>query len=182
MAFCWRGAVICACGLAIFAGCVSGPPKPKSLVRQSKKAYKNSDYSGTMRGFEKVLDTTPYVLNRSRYKDEIEMYHDAQIKYGLATAQKLETEGRLIDAWIYYVQLSVVDPDRRECQQAVNEAARLRLRIAEDFTRDAKTALANGRVHDAALAASQGLWYGGEEAEQILRDASQHGGIGTKRG
>ena len=154
---------LCLCMLTVLCGCASGPPKPRKLIYQAKKAHRSGDYGTTLRNFEKVLDTTPHVLNRSHYRDEIDLYRDAQIHYGLSEAKRAEAGGRLIDAWVYYAQVSVVDEARDECARAAEEASRLKRAVADDFLARAADAEARRDPHRALVAACQSLWYGGDE-------------------
>ena len=165
--------------LGLLAGCASGPPSPRKLIYQAKKAYQAGDYRGTMVCMEKVLDTAPHVLQRSQFADEIQLYNDAQIKHGMAWAQTLEQSGQLIDAWIIYAQVAVVRPEREECRKAAIEALRLQKLIADRFLQEAQSALRAGDRHGALMAASQSFWYGGgDPAMEVFRSAAgSHDGV-----
>ncbi|MCL4217522.1 MAG: hypothetical protein KJ052_11035 [Candidatus Hydrogenedentes bacterium] len=164
-------------GFLLLAGCAGGPPKPAKSIRQAKKAHKASDHETVLKEFEYIIDTAPGVLSRKRYQDEIDLYRDSQITYGLAQAEAAEQEGRLIDAWIYYVQLSKVDENREECAQAAESAIKTFQAISSDFLEKARTAEATGNRQEALVFAAQALWYGGGDDARALFLELQGGGI-----
>ncbi len=166
--------------ITLLAGCATGPPKPASLIRQAKKASKMGDDATVLRRFETVIDTTPYVLNRKRYADEIELYRNSQIAYGFERARAAESAGQLIDAWVWYYQTSLVDDERAECQEAAGEAERLRLAIAADYSVQAERCLDRGDSWGAMLLSAQSIWYGGgEPAAQVFCSAAHPFGPGA---
>lgn len=152
----------------VSAGCASGPPKPGRVLRQAEKAYQTGDYQTTLTCFEKVIDTTPWILQRSRYEDSLVHYEDAQIQFGLAKAKQAELAGNLIEAWVWLVQISLVNETREECIAAEKDALRIKVAISDDFLKQAEEKSSSGKGCDAAILALQSLWYQQNDPAQSL--------------
>ncbi len=165
--------------LLLVPGCVStsSGPNPRSLVKQADKAFTNGDLEAGLRNMQLILDTTPWVLDQSRYSDAIKQYRDAQIEYGFQQARNEEASGNYVKAWVWYVQTSMVDPDREECTKAIKEAQRLRQVISTDFANRAVAAASAGDSKLAASYALRSLWYAdNEDAKNILSALEKQSG------
>lgn len=150
-------------------GCAtSGSGKPASHIRNAKREYAKGNMHATLVSFERAVAISPAALEKKRFADELTMYQDAQIKYGTEMAAQAESEGRLLHAWVWNVQLSIVDPNRDECRNARDAAVRLKAAIGKDYLRQARQFLETQDTHAALLFASRSLWFGEEQAEGVM--------------
>ena len=149
-------------------GC-SSIPSARKLVWQAKKAHKAEDHAAVLRNMEQVVDTQPQALDKTRFQDEVALYRDSQIIYGLEQARAAESAGRLPEAWVWYTQVSLVDEEREECATAKQESDRLLRAICEQSRADAEQALASGDSRSAAASAARGMWFGDGGCGDILQ-------------
>lgn len=169
----WRATTIAAVVLAlVVSGCTSGPPKPRKFIGLAKKEARRGNDAEVLRNMEKVVDWQPRILNKSWYADELELYRDSQVRYGLTRAAEAEQKNSLEEAWVWYVQVSQVDPARPECQEAKKAADATKDKIARALADAANAAVARGDVTAALSFAARSKYFGGgDEATKILAAA-----------
>ncbi len=162
--------------LLLLGGC--GPPKPGTFIDRGVAAYENQRYEEALRQFEKVLDTAPQTLNPVERPSEVAAYQECQIAYGSAQARQAEGAGRLINAWVWWVQVSMVSDDHPACEDAEKKAAEVRKRICARFLEEAEAALEDENFSMAMAHTAQSRWYGCEEgAERLLAEAAARSGM-----
>lgn len=151
-----------------------GPPSPRSLVGLAKRAERKGDRMEMLKNVELLQDLAPRELqSKSRGMKEFRAtYVDAQIAFGLEEARKAKEAKELIDAWIWLVQISLVDPERAECKAAQEEARKTRTEIAAMLAQEAQDALGKGDPVKAIQAAVRSLWFEeNDQAKGLLEQA-----------
>ena len=162
----------------LLAGCATVGPGPGSGVnanatlQTAEAAYASGNFEDALLNYEIVLAVKPALIRNTKSSQILGNYYDTQIRVGAARAQASESKGDLVGAWVYYVQTSLVNPDRRECKDAAQAAARVKSALADLSLAQSRAALAANDCTAAALAACQSLWYGGgEPARAVLTKA-----------
>lgn len=155
-------------------GCASGPPKPRRYVRDAIKADEVDNCELVLKNIETLSDIFPHELAKKRNRNLIPIYRENQIEYGFTQSNLAYERGNFVEAWVWAVQTSVVEPEKPECWTMAQRAQELRVEIATDFLAQARKALSANQREKAFSLAVRSAWYGsGEQGALLIKTITQ---------
>lgn len=158
--------------VGLFGGC-SSIPSAKKLEREARRAHKTGDYTLALEKMQTLEDVYPGHLADEREEKARALYQELQSLYGTQQAELASSEGRLLDAWVWYTQLALLATDSESSNAAAEKATKLYSQIGEKYCGEARRALSNGDRSSAIEWATRALWFGGgRTAENIFAEAT----------